>query len=62
MNSLDRESIKAAIIEESARWDAGSQNTPAAWLALRDFAKSIGITVTPDDQYKAAVARMEAEE
>ena len=63
MNMIYRESIiKAAIIEESARWEPECHNTPAAWLALRDFAKSIGITVTPDEQYKAAVARMEAEE
>lgn len=62
MNSLDHESIKAAILAESARWDVGCQNTPAAWLALRDLAKSIGITVTPDDQYKAARARMEADQ
>lgn len=62
MNSLDHESIKAAIIAESARWDAESQNTPAAWLALRDFGKSIGITVTPDDQYKASRARMESDQ
>lgn len=62
MNSLDRESIKSAIIAESARWDVGCQNTPAAWLALRDFGKSIGITVTPDEQYKASRARMSGEQ
>lgn len=62
MKSLDHESIKAAIIAESAQWDVGCQNTPSAWLALRDFGKSIGITVTPDDQYKASRARMETDQ
>jgi len=62
MNSQTVESIKEAIIQESARWDVDCHNTPAAWLALRDFAKSIGITVTPDEQYKATLARMEADQ
>lgn len=62
MNNLTRESIKEAIIEESARWDVGCQNAPAAWLALRDFGKSIGVHVTPDEQYKASRKRMEDKE